>query len=86
MKAKLLHLLTQDLNEYEVNVDSLKYDEEDTKKKFTFNLVSTKDKTITKLIEHLTLKYDKKFNFSLEKIFFDEKEAKYFGELKVTIL
>jgi hypothetical protein len=86
MKAKLLDILTKDLNKYDVNVDSIAYDENDKSKKFTLNLISTKDKIITKLLEFLTKKYERKFDFSLEKISFDKDSQKYLSELKVIIL
>lgn len=86
MKAKLLSVLTQDLNLYNVKIDSLSYDEKDNKKKFTLNLVSTKDKTITHLLEYLTKKHEREFDFSLENISFDKESDHYLSELKVTIL
>jgi hypothetical protein len=86
MKAKLITLLTKDLNKYAVKVEQVKYDQNDEQKKFTLNLVSSKDKKITQLIEYLTKKHEKEFTFSLEKISYDEKQKLYFSELKVVIL
>lgn len=86
MKAKLLNVLTQDLNKYNIKLDSLSYDENENSKKFTLNLVSTKDKIITQLLEYLTKKYERKFDFSLEKISFDKDSKHYLSELKVKIL
>ncbi len=86
MKAKLLHILTNDLNDIGVKVESIYYDEKNDKKKFTLNLVSAKDKVITQLLENLTKKYEGKFKFSLEKIFFKKESKQYFSELKVDIL
>ncbi len=86
MKAKLITSLINDLNKYAVKVDTIKYDQEKDEKKFTLNLISSKDKKITQLIEHLTKKYERKFKFSLENISLDEKQKLYFSELKVYIL
>ncbi|MCD6172361.1 MAG: hypothetical protein J7J96_01055, partial [Sulfurimonas sp.] len=86
MKAKLITSLINDLNEYAVKIDTIKYDQEKDEKKFTLNLISSKDKKITHLIEHLTKKYERKFKFSLENISLDEEQKLYFSELKVYIL
>ena len=86
MKAKLITLLTEDLNKYSVKVEEIKYDQNNEKKKFTLNLVSPKDKKITQLIEYLTKKHEREFTFSLEVISYDEKQKLYFSELKVYIL
>lgn len=86
MKAKLLDTLTKDLNSYNVKVSSLSYDEKDKSKKFTLNLVSTEDKIITQLLEYLTKKHEREFDFSLEKISFDKDSKHYLSELKVKIL
>ncbi|WP_373036015.1 hypothetical protein [Sulfurimonas sp.] len=86
MKAKLLSMFTKDLNKFNVNVDSLSYSEDNKSKAFTLNLISTKDKKITHMIEYLTKIYEGKFEFSLEHIEFKEEPKKYFSELKVSIL
>ncbi len=86
MKAKLITLLIRDLNKFAVKVEEVKYDQNDNNKKFTFNLVSSKDKKITQLIEHLTKKHEREFTFSLENISYDEEKKLYFSELKVVIL
>lgn len=86
MKAKLLTLLTKDLNSFKVDVEKINYTEANATKTFTLNLVSTHDRHVTKLIEHLTKKHEKRFKFELEKINFDEDFKKYFSELKVSIL
>ena len=86
MKAKLITLLTKDLNKYAVKVEDIKYDQEKESKNFTLNLVSSKDKKITQLIEHLTKKHERKFTFSLESISYNEEQKLYFSELKVIIL
>ncbi|EDZ61662.1 hypothetical protein SMGD1_2298 [Sulfurimonas gotlandica GD1] len=86
MKAKLLSVLTKDLNKFNINIDSLSYKEDEKLKTFTLNLISEKDKKITEMIEYLTKIHEGKFNFSLEHIEFKEKSKKYFSELKVSIL
>lgn len=86
MKAKLLSILTQDLNLYDVKIDNITYTQKESVKKFKLNLVAPKDKQITSLIEHLTKKHENKFDFSIERIFFDEKNEKYFSELEIKLL
>ena len=86
MKAKLLTELTKDLNRFKVNLENIRYVQKQNTKTFTFSLISPKDKEITKLVEFLTKTHDKEFTFSLEEISYDEKENKYFSELKVEIL
>ena len=86
MKAKLITSLTKDLNRYSVKVEKIEYNQNDEQKKFILNLVSSKDKKITQLIEYLTKKHEKEFTFSLEIISYDEEEKLYFSELKVYIL
>jgi len=86
MKAVLLTALTKDLNKFGVRVDTVKYTESKDSKFFTLNLVSTRDRKVTQLIEYLTKKHEKKFEFELENIKFDDSYKKYFSELKVSIL
>ncbi|MBU1659023.1 hypothetical protein KKG72_08240 [bacterium] len=86
MKAKLLSLLTSDLNKFNINLESLSYSEKDNIKKFSLDLVASEDKKITQLLEYLTKTHEGKFIFSLEKISFDKESKKYFSELKVKIL
>ena len=86
MKAQLITTLTEDLNKYSVKMKQIMYNQENDKKKFILNLVSSKDKKITQLLEYLTKKHDHKFTFSLESISFDEDKELYFSELKVYIL
>jgi hypothetical protein len=86
MKAKLLHTLLGDLNRYGVKVEALSYSEDKAKKDFKFHLVSSDDKKITNLLEHLTKTHEKRFKFSIEEILFEEDSKKYFGELKVELL
>lgn len=86
MKAKLLYTLTNDLNNIEVKVESISYNQNNSNKKIIFNLVSSKDKIITQLLENLTKKYEAQFKFSLEKILYKKESGLYFSELKVTLL
>jgi len=87
MKAKLLSMFTKDLNKFDVRVDEISYAQsEEIGKTFSFELVATKDKKITKLVKYLTKTYEGKFDFSLEEIMFDKDKRRYFSELKVKIL
>jgi len=86
MKAKLLALFTKDLNTFDVKIESLKYSEKDAHKIFSLNLVTSKDRKVTQLVEHLTKIYENKFKFELEDISYDDEAKKYFSELKVKIL
>ncbi len=86
MKAKLLSTLTKDLNKFSVKVKSFSYTEIKDKKTFTLDLVSKKEKRITRLLKYLTKTYENKFNFSLDRIEFKEESKNYFSTLKVTIL
>ena len=86
MKAKLLSILTKDLNQFNVKIDSIQYQEDNKTKIFTINLVSKNNKKITKLVQYLTKVYHSKFKFSLQKIYFDDDLGQYFSELKVEIL
>ncbi|WP_457745247.1 hypothetical protein [Sulfurimonas sp.] len=86
MKAKLIATITKDLNLYKVNVSSISYSEPDNHKSLLLNLVATKDRSITKLVEYLTKSHEGQFNFELEEIKFDDESNKYFSELKVNIL
>ena len=86
MKAKLLTLLTKDLNKYDVNLEAINYSQQNDKKIFSFSLIASKDKKITQLVEYLTKIHEKEFKFSLERISYKEESKKYFSELKVEIL
>ena len=86
MKADLLTMLTKDLNDFDVAVEKINYSESNTSKTFTLNLVSTQDRKVTQLIEHLTKKHENRFKFELESISFDEDFKKYLSELKVSLL
>jgi len=86
MKAKLLALLTKDINKYKVNLKTIQYSEENNKKSFEFELVCAQDKKITNLVKYLTKAHEKEFHFSLEEIKYNEKLNLYFSSLKVTLL
>ncbi len=86
MKAAALSELTKDLNSYRVKVDSILYEEENDQKVFTLHLVSSKSIKITKLLSHITKKYEERYHFDLDDIFFDPKHKLYFSTLKVTKL
>ena len=87
MKAKLIATFTKDINRFKVNVQSISYTEDDkTGKIFTLNLVSSKDRKITKLVEYLTKMYQNEYDFNLEEINFDDKLKVYQSELKVILL
>jgi len=87
MKAKLLSLLTKDLNKFGVRLNALSYTEDEKEGKvFSFDLVATKDKKITRLLKYLTKTHEGKFTFSLEEIMYKKEYRKYFSELKVKIL
>jgi len=86
MKAKLLATFTKDLNKFSVKMGSMSYGENENEKTFELNLVSSKDRKITKLVEYLTKAYENRFKFQLETIKFDDTSKVYFSELKVNIL
>lgn len=86
MKAKLISELTKDLNSFDVQLQSLQYREENATKQFSLNLVSSKDRKVTQLVEHLTKSYENKFRFELEDISYDKEVKKYLSELKVKVL
>lgn len=86
MKAKLLSTLTKDLNDFDVKLEALSYNEKESIKNLTLNLVSENDKKITKLVEHLTKVHQGVFKFSLIEISYKEESKKYFSELKVELL
>lgn len=86
MKAQLITQLTSDLNKYRVKIQSIAYTQEEKTKQFALNLVASKDKKITQLLEYLTKKHDNVFKFSLENITYDETKKLYVSELKVNVL
>jgi len=85
MKAKLMTMFTNDFNLHQVRLESLNYIEDAESKKFIFNLLSSKDKKITKMVEYLTKKYNSIYNFKIEKITYDEKTKEYSSSLEVSL-
>ncbi len=86
MKAKLLAALTKDLNRFNVKIESVFYEESETNKTFILNLVSSNNRKITRLVQFLTKTQEKKFNFKLKDILYDEESKVYFSQLKVDVL
>lgn len=86
MKAKLLSTVIKDLNKFGVKLKSLSYSETATSKTFDLNLVSSKDRKITKLVEYLTEKYTEKFKYNIEEISYDQDSRVYVSLLKMEIL
>ncbi|RLA71601.1 MAG: hypothetical protein DRG78_25000 [Epsilonproteobacteria bacterium] len=86
MKAKLIATLVNELNKFNVKLESISYNENENFKSFSLKLVSSKDKKITKLLKHFTSTYENRFNFSIEEISYKEDSKKYFSELEVKIL
>jgi len=86
MKAKLLALLTLDLNTYGVKLESLSYGEAENQKVFKLDLVASNDRKITRLVHYLTRTHANKFKFELEDIAYDDESKVYFSQLKVIIL
>ena len=86
MKAKLLYILTQDLNKYKVKLKSLDYTQDSDKKHFKLNLMASSNTRITKLLKYLTKTHEGKFDFSLDKISYNSKTKNYSSELKVKLL
>lgn len=86
MKAKIIALLTKDLNKNSVNLESLSYEEKNNNKILHLHLVAQKDRNITLLVEYLTKVYENKFDFNLQEIKYDPDAKKYFSELKVKLL
>lgn len=82
MKAKTLTMFTKDLNRFRVKLESLKYNEGNNSKIFTFRLVSSKSSRITRLLEYVTKLHEKDFKFELQKIMYDKDAKVYFSTLK----
>jgi len=87
MKAKLIAEFAKDIGKFRVNVSSVAYTQESNNTKvFTLNLVSRKDREITKLVEYFTKRYEEQYDFTLEKIKFDDTLKMYKSELKAKLL
>jgi hypothetical protein len=86
MKAEIIATFTKELNDYNVKLDRIKYEEDKDNKEFNLSLVASSDKKITNLIKHLTKTYGKNYDFSIKKIYFNEESKKYFSDLRVVLL
>ena len=67
-------------------LSDVNYTESEGIKSFSFMLNAQSDKNITELLKYLTNTKTDKYQFSLEKIFFDQNQTQYVSELKVQIL
>ncbi len=85
MKAKLTTEFAGDLNKYKVKLQKLSYHEDENFKGFIFNMVSEKDKDITRLLEYLTAKKTSRFHFILEEIAYDEEKKHYLSQMKAVL-
>ncbi len=87
MKAKRISALTKDLNKYKVKLNEITYKEDakTNEKSFTLNLLSSKDKRITNLIEWYTKTKSSQYTFSIQKIEYDEEKKIYSSLLKVVL-
>ena len=87
MKAKLIASFAKDIDKFRVKVSSISYTQDiNNTKILTLDLVSPKDREITKLVEYLTRMHEDKYDFDLEKIKFDDKLKIYQSELKAKLL
>ena len=87
MKAKLISDFTKDINKFKVKVSEISYLEDDKNGKILIlDLVSSKDREITKLVEYLTKTHAQKYDFDLKEIQFNPKSKTYLSELKVKLL
>ena len=86
MKSQHLTEFTKDLNQYSIMLSDVNYTESEGIKSFSFMLNAQSDKNITELLKYLTNTKTDKYQFSLEKIFFDQNQTQYVSELKVQIL
>ena len=87
MKAVLLATINAELVKYGVKSTHSDYQESKKHGKvLTINLVSTKDRQITKLLEYLTKKYEGRYTFELEKIRYDKDTRRYLSEMRVKLL
>ena len=85
MKAKLTTEFSADLNKFKVKLQKLSYHETENFKGYIFNMVSNKDKDITRLLEYLTSKKTSRFYFILEEIAYDEEKKRYLSEMKAVL-
>lgn len=87
MKAKLIAMLTKDLNKYKVQLTEVTYIDDLAAKEhyFMMNMISASEKSMTDMIEKLTKENLKTFKVSLEEISFEEDEQAYISSLKVAL-
>jgi len=86
MKAKLLAMFAKNLNQFQVKISAVNYEQINNTKIFSLDLVANQDRKITQLIKYLTKRYDGKFDFNLKEIKLNKDTHKYLSELKVQIL
>ncbi len=86
MKAKIIAKLTQNLNNYNVNIDKLIYIETNNLKQISLHIIASDDKKITQLVKYLTKTYANIFKLSLKNITYDTINKRYISQLEVTIL
>lgn len=82
MKAKMIVKLCDDMHQYNVHLTQLTNDDS----LFVFSLYAASEKKITQYIKFLTENYGQKIRTDIAKIYKDEEEKIYHGELKVTLL
>lgn len=85
MKAKLLADFTRSFNQYNVQLKTLGYAEDNLSKTFTFMLTAPKTQNVTALLKHLTDTKRDKYDFNLELISYNEDEKSYISELKAVL-
>lgn len=86
MKAKIIYFLTTKLNDHDILIQSIFYNEQKNIKNFTFNLISDKDRDVTQFLEDITNTSQENYLFTLENISFDKELNKYTSKLKVVLL
>jgi len=85
MKGQILAGLTKDLNRFEVGTSEIEYNENDSIKVFTIELMAKEDKQITNFLEFMTKNRTDKYSFYMEKIYLDEETTSYKAEMKVVL-
>ena len=85
MKAKLITEFAADLDKFHVKLQELLYNDTEASKEFTFNMISEKDKDITRLLEYLTSKKTSRFHFILEEIAYDDEKKRYVSVMKAVL-
>lgn len=86
MKAKIIALLTKDLNKYRVQLSAIAYKEEGTKTRyFTLDMFSHSEKQMTDMIEKLTKENTKNYRVTIEEIAYNNEAQSYGSSLKVEL-